>query len=82
LAEAGLWATAVKHWQRAVALEPNHIGYQKHLGNAYARLGFKERSLDVLQSAKNRTKNKEAIIELEAMIKAVASNKQPATGRW
>jgi hypothetical protein len=76
LAKAGLWATAVKNWQRAVALEPNRIIFQQHLGQAYAQLGFTERSLDVLQSAKARTKNKEVISELDTLIQSVQNNQK------
>ena len=51
LAEKGLWASAILHWQRAAAQEPGQVTYQKHLGLAYARLGFYQRGVDVLQSA-------------------------------
>ncbi len=51
LSERGLWATAVLHWQHASAQEPGQVTYQKQLGLAYARLGFYQRGLDVLQSA-------------------------------
>ncbi|MCB9421844.1 MAG: hypothetical protein H6667_18735 [Ardenticatenaceae bacterium] len=51
LAEKGLWASAILHWQRAAAQEPGQVAYQKHLGLAYARLEFYQRSRDVLQSA-------------------------------
>lgn len=81
LAKAGLWATAVKNWQRAVALEPNRISFQKELGQAYARLGFKERSLDVLQAAKTRTKNKNEISELDLIIQTVQSEPLAASGK-
>jgi hypothetical protein len=51
LAEKGLWASAIMHWQRAAAQEPGQVTYQKHLGLAYVRLGFYQRGVDVLQSA-------------------------------
>ena len=51
LAQKGMWAGAALHWQRAAAQEPGQVAYQKQLGMAYARLGFYQRSLDVLQSA-------------------------------
>lgn len=51
LSEKGLWASAILHWQRAAAQEPGQVAYQKQLGLAYARLGFYQRSRDVLQSA-------------------------------
>lgn len=51
LAEKGLWASAILHWQRAAAQEPGQVAYQKQLGLAYAQIGFYQRSVDVLQSA-------------------------------
>ncbi len=51
LAQKGMWATAVLHWQHAAGKEPHTISYQRQLGLAYAQLGFYDRSLDILQSA-------------------------------
>ncbi|MBE2220728.1 MAG: hypothetical protein IAF02_04265, partial [Anaerolineae bacterium] len=50
-AKKGEWATAVLNWQRAAAAAPTNRQYQRQLGIAYARLGFYQRSADVLQSA-------------------------------
>jgi len=47
----GMWASAVLHWQRAAAIDPHNIIYQRDLAKAYFRLGFIERGLIVLQSA-------------------------------
>jgi len=52
LAREGLWASAVLHWQRAAARAPYSMRYLEHLAKAYARLGFLERSLDALASAR------------------------------
>ena len=71
LAQAGLWASAVLHWQRAVAKEPHQVTYQRHLGRAYARLGFYERSLDVLQSAYNQSSHPPTRAELEQLMQQV-----------
>lgn len=71
LAQAGLWASAVLHWQRAAAREPHQISYQRGLGRAYARLGFYERGLDVLQSAYNRSSNEVIRAEIKETIEAV-----------
>jgi tetratricopeptide (TPR) repeat protein len=71
LAQAGLWASAVLHWQRAVAKEPHQVGYQRHLGQAYTRLGFYERSLDVLQSAYKQASQPATRAELEQLIQRV-----------
>jgi tetratricopeptide (TPR) repeat protein len=46
-----MWADAVLHFRRAAALEPTRTYYLSALGNGYARLGYYQRSLDVLESA-------------------------------
>jgi hypothetical protein len=51
LRDAGLWAAAVLHWQRAVGQEPHQLTYYQHLGEAYAHLHFFERARDLFQSA-------------------------------
>jgi tetratricopeptide (TPR) repeat protein len=71
LARRGLWATAVLHWQRAAAKAPQHIAYQESLGRAYAKLGFYERSLDVLQSAHKRSGSAERQAAIQQLIQAV-----------
>jgi len=45
------WATAVLNWQRAAAKAPGSWQFQRQLGIAYARLGFYQRSADILQNA-------------------------------
>ena len=71
LARNGLWATAVLHWQNAAAKAPQNIGYQESLGKAYATLGFFERSLDVLQSAQQRTGSSERRATIQQLIQGV-----------
>ena len=71
LARKGLWATAVLHWQNAAAKAPQNIAYQESLGQAYATLGFYERSLDVLQFALQRTGSAERRASIEKHIAAV-----------
>ena len=71
LARRGLWATAVLHWQNAAAKAPQNITYQESLGQAYARLGFYDRSLDVLRSARQRTGSSERQASIEQLIQAV-----------
>jgi tetratricopeptide (TPR) repeat protein len=78
LAKVGLWATAVLNWQRATALEPTRLTYQRHLGEAYARLGFQARSLDVLQNARRLANTPEAQAELDALIQNVRQQAQTA----
>ncbi|GAB4270257.1 MAG: hypothetical protein Kow0080_14520 [Candidatus Promineifilaceae bacterium] len=72
LAERGLWASAVLHWQRAAAKEPTNWQHQRNLGTAYARLGFYERALDALQSATKFVTNPQNKKELEQLITAVS----------
>lgn len=46
-----LWALAAVHWQRAVVADPGRLLYYLCLIDAYRRLGFKERALDMIHSA-------------------------------
>jgi tetratricopeptide (TPR) repeat protein len=50
-ARQGMWATAVRHFQRAAAADPFRATYTQALGQAYTVLGFRERALDALQTA-------------------------------
>ncbi|GMQ78052.1 MAG: hypothetical protein BMS9Abin02_0549 [Anaerolineae bacterium] len=52
-AQKGMWASAILHFRMAVAKEPTRPAFQRSLGFAYAQLGFFERALDVLESAKD-----------------------------
>ena len=81
-AENDMWANAILHWRRAVALEPARSFYLRVLGEAYARLGFYERSLDVLESAKQFSTNETQKGEVEVTMEAVrlASRESPAGG--
>ncbi len=78
-AKEGLWATAVLHWQRAAATEPNQIKYQRHLANAYAQLRFYTRAVDILQSARARITHAETQAEFDQLIQA--AQKQFATAQ-
>jgi tetratricopeptide (TPR) repeat protein len=79
-AEQDMLASAILHWRRAVALEPARSFYQRVLGEAYARLGFYERSLDVLGSAKHFATSEVMKDEIEDTISVVrhASEGSPA----
>ena len=68
LVKVGLWASAVLHWQRASAVEPARIVYQRDLGKAYAHLGFTQRAKDVLQSAQARNKNEILRVEIQEIL--------------
>lgn len=51
LRQEGKWASAVLHWQRAAAIEPNKVVYQRNLAQAYLHLGFTDRGIDLLEAA-------------------------------
>ena len=70
-AQYGRLATAVLHWQRAAAKEPNTIAYQRRLASGYARLGYYERSLSVLNGAIATSHSPDMIARLEKMKTAV-----------
>jgi tetratricopeptide (TPR) repeat protein len=70
-AERGMWASAVLHYQRAAAIEPARPFYQRVLGEAYAQLGHYQRSLDVLESARQLTRDPEARAAIEQRIAEV-----------
>ena len=68
LARQGMWASAVLHWQRAAALAPTNSRYLLDLGRGYLHLGFAERGLDTLQSARRVTANPAVLAEIEAAL--------------
>ncbi|HRQ40221.1 MAG TPA: hypothetical protein PLD25_20110 [Chloroflexota bacterium] len=80
MAKNGLWATAVLHWQRAVALEPTRVTYQRYLGEAYARLGFYARSLDVLQTAQRMASHPDTQAEIDRLIRTIQQQEQQMRG--
>ena len=71
LSKQGMWAAAVLHWQHAAGKEPHTLTYQRHLGLAYAQLGFHERSLDILQSALSLSTQPARQKELQKLIQTV-----------
>jgi tetratricopeptide (TPR) repeat protein len=79
-AREGRWATAVLHWQRAAAKAPNTFIYQRRLANGYARLGYYERSLSVLNGAIANNSNPEVLGKLEKM-KTAVERQQVASGK-
>jgi tetratricopeptide (TPR) repeat protein len=70
-ADKGMWAMAVPFWQRAAAAEPTRVFFQQTLGEAYARLGFFDRSLNVLEAALGLAVNPEVKAEVEKLIQDV-----------
>jgi len=70
-AQEGRLATAVLHWQRAAAQEPHTMAYQRRLASGYARLGYYERSLSVLNGAIANSHSPEMTARLEKMKTAV-----------
>jgi tetratricopeptide (TPR) repeat protein len=77
-AAQGMLATAVLHFQRAAALEPANPFYQRKLGGAYAQLGHYQRSLDVLESARQLTRDPEAQAAIERQMAGIRQKTQPA----
>ncbi len=65
------WANAILQFQKAVALAPTQFYYQRALGQAYAQLGYYQRSLDVLESAHRMTVNPDLKLEFEQVIAQV-----------
>lgn len=78
LVKEGKLASAVLHWQRAAAKQPHKIVYQRQLGLMYARLGFYERSLDMLQSALRLSTHPDVQAGIKRTIKAVEQLQQHA----
>lgn len=80
--EQKMVAAAAIHWQKAVALDPYRILYQLHLAEAFAELGFFERSLNTLSSAAHVATTPAAqakIKELTTSIQAKAAKTKPKT---
>jgi tetratricopeptide (TPR) repeat protein len=78
--EQKMVAAAALHWQKAVALDPYRILYQLHLAEAFAELGFFERSLNTLSSATHVATTPAAqakIKELTTSIQAKAAKTKP-----
>ena len=76
-ARSGLWASAALHWQRAAARAPYSARYLERLARAYVRLGFLERSLDALASARKLAPDESARERLDrAMAKVEALRKK------
>ena len=78
-AERGMWASATLHWRRAVAREPYRAQYQEALARGYAKLGFLERSLDMLRSARAAAQREEQRQRLDAWITEVEALVVPAS---
>ena len=64
-AEKGMWASAILHYRMAAANEPSRELFQRSLGLAYAQLGFFERALDVLESAKKLNNDPSSIKSIQ-----------------
>jgi len=78
-AKRGEWATAVVHWQRAAAHAPGQISFQRHLGSAYARLGFYQRSADTLSAILPRTTDPDQRAQVEKLLTAVNTQLKSST---
>ncbi|MGB3715009.1 MAG: tetratricopeptide repeat protein [Candidatus Promineifilaceae bacterium] len=73
-AKRGMWASAILHLRRAAASDPSRAYYQRVLGEAYAQLGYYERSLDVLESALEWTIDPDSRTYLVNLIEKVERN--------
>jgi len=74
-ADRKMWASAVLHWRLAAANDPARAFYLRDLGTGYAELGYYERSLDVLESALERTIDSGSQARIRAMISDVEGRK-------
>jgi tetratricopeptide (TPR) repeat protein len=70
-AQAGMWATAVLHWQYAVSRAPTQATYMLHLGRAYQQLGFSARSRDMLQTALQHSRKPEQQATIRQMLQEI-----------
>jgi hypothetical protein len=64
-----MWASAILQWQKATAIDPSNIVYQKQLAKAYLRLGFLDRGLSVLQTAQTLSMQDSTKAEIEKLIR-------------
>jgi hypothetical protein len=71
-ADQGRWASAVLNWRLAAALDPGRAYYQRALGEGYTRLGYYDRGLDVLESARRLTVQAGARAEIDELIARVS----------
>ncbi len=69
LKQEGKWASAVLHWQRASAIQPSKVVYQRNLARAYFQLGFLERGTDLIESALRLPMEEPIHLELEGLLK-------------
>ena len=70
-AQEKMWASAVLHFQRAAANEPNRPYYHLATGEAYAQLGFNKRAKDAFSSARRLATDETLINKIEASIAAL-----------
>jgi uncharacterized protein HemY len=73
-AEKEMWASAVLHFQRAAAHEPNRAFYHLAAGKAFAQLGFQQRAMDAYTSAQRLASNNELKAEINLAIASVNGN--------
>jgi hypothetical protein len=77
-ARRGEWASAVLHWQRAVARAPTNRHYHRRLGQGYAQLGFFERSEDALGTARELTADPAERQQVEQLLARVRRQRNAA----
>lgn len=64
----GMWASAVLHWQRAVAIEPSSIVFQRSLAKSYIQLGQYDLALNVLETAQHLQMQPATRVDIEKLL--------------
>lgn len=67
----GKWASAVLHWQQAAIIDSKQVNNYLNLAKAYARLGFQERALNVLESTRKVPMRPQARDRINRLIQSV-----------
>lgn len=80
LAGEGMWASAILHWQRAAAIEPGSIIYQRSLAKAYLRLGFYERGYGILEHAQWLPMQPSTKVEIDRLLQWSRQKLNAASG--
>ncbi|MDJ0756524.1 MAG: hypothetical protein QNJ45_23525 [Ardenticatenaceae bacterium] len=75
LAQEGQWAMAVMYWRRALADDPSRVLYALSLADAYRRLGFEGRAIDILKYLQKNTSTMQARHKIAAL-------KAQTVGQW
>lgn len=69
--DRNMWANAVLHFRRAAGQDPTKSIYLLALGRAYAKVGYYQRSLDVLESALAIEADQQKIAEIKSVMQDI-----------